>query len=678
MQSEIVIFLLITTSFALSLFLAWFTFSQRENKLSVPFSVFMLGTSLWCLFYIFELFSQDPASILLYNKLKQIGFQLVAVSWLVISMIATNRYKWYTARNISILSVVPTLSLIAIFTNDLHYLYWNDFNLVEQNTFLLARLSYGPVYWLNIAFTYLYFALGIIFFLQDLPKNTLYHRQSIVTLIIATTITWISHILNTINSPYLIPYDYVPLTSIITVVLIIIAIFKYDLFSLQAIISRNLFKNLPNPVLYLSREQQIVDYNKAFAEEFDQGNAEQIKSLNTKIRNWLQESLSQNYTEGTFTPEIEENPSHYKVIRKPITAFNEEGQLLSFTNITSTLNKLHVLEQSVNSLTSINQQYKHLTQWALRLNEWHSFNEMFDQFAKTVAPMLGFYHVGYYFLDNASRFAQLYRANTEGGKQLIKLGYKVSIEQTNLIGKAVLSRSIQSSSNDLINKEITETLPLSRYFVAIPIFKDQEVFGILELHSSNIELSKKIDVPLLDTIRQIFTSGIVYLQSDKQGEKTHTVKPSINLTTVLQQAKAYQYTPLEVIQVSPKEILPPQKPQIISDEHSYKLQLPLRMRNLTLGTIILSRSKNQAPWSEDDINVAEAALTQVSLALETALLVEDTKNRAELERRASEIISRFSSSINMESIMQNALSDIGKLPGVTEVSVHLAPPEVEG
>jgi GAF domain-containing protein len=102
------------------------------------------------------------------------------------------------------------------------------------------------------------------------------------------------------------------------------------------------------------------------------------------------------------------------------------------------------------------------------------------------------------------------------------------------------------------------------------------------------------------------------------------------------------------------------------------MRVPLVIRGHEIGALAFRPGGRQA-WSDADRDLAEKAATQVALALENNRLLEETRQRAFLEQRVSEISDRFSRSIDLDSLLQTAVRELAALPDVTDASVFVGP-----
>jgi hypothetical protein len=63
----------------------------------------------------------------------------------------------------------------------------------------------------------------------------------------------------------------------------------------------------------------------------------------------------------------------------------------------------------------------------------------------------------------------------------------------------------------------------------------------------------------------------------------------------------------------------------------------------------------------------------MALALENARLLEETRRRAEREQVLGQMTAQFTRSLDVDAVLRSAVRELGQLPKVAEVSVHVAP-----
>ena len=106
------------------------------------------------------------------------------------------------------------------------------------------------------------------------------------------------------------------------------------------------------------------------------------------------------------------------------------------------------------------------------------------------------------------------------------------------------------------------------------------------------------------------------------------------------------------------------------DNGGSNLTIPIRLRGKTIGIINLRTA--QQKLTSDDADIAESVTERLSLAIETALLIQTTQHRADVERITSDISSRINSSTRFETILQTAAQELSRALGGSDVLVQLS------
>ena len=105
-----------------------------------------------------------------------------------------------------------------------------------------------------------------------------------------------------------------------------------------------------------------------------------------------------------------------------------------------------------------------------------------------------------------------------------------------------------------------------------------------------------------------------------------------------------------------------------SDEGGIKTAIALRGQEI--GSIALSRKDNM-DWGKTDEELIREVAYQVGLAVDNLRLLEDAQQRAKQEQTIGELSTRFSQSLDIDSLLQTAARELGQIPDVSEVSVFI-------
>jgi PAS domain S-box-containing protein len=161
---------------------------EARNKVSV---LILLGSIIWLLMSALEVASNSLPTKLVFYKMHFVGVLIVPTAWLINTMQISGYERWIKRSNLVLLSAVPVITLLLIFTNESHGLMWSNITLNSVDSFFPLNANRGLGYWLLIvgySYVVLMFAF-VIFVRRVVASRSLYRRQA-VPLILAACTPW--------------------------------------------------------------------------------------------------------------------------------------------------------------------------------------------------------------------------------------------------------------------------------------------------------------------------------------------------------------------------------------------------------------------------------------------------------------------------------------------------------
>ncbi len=306
-----------------------------------------------------------------------------------------------------------------------------------------------------------------------------------------------------------------------------------------------------------------------------------------------------------------------------------------------------------------------------------------------ISKNFGFYHAGIFLIDEDNRFAVLQAANSKGGQRMLKRGHKLGVGQTGVVGRVAetgLPRIALDVGEDRYFFDNPD-LPETRSEMALPLRSQDKIIGVLDVQSKTSGAFSNEDVEVLqimaDQVAMAIENARLLDQSQKTVQELQTLY-GVHIEEAWQQrlggiTKAYHFDRVRVKKASNEQIstvIPPgnEHVQINIDDQGYQyLSIPITLRGHSLGNISLRRNPDETKWTVEDKELAEEVSTQIAVALENARLLEESQRRAAQEELLSQASARFSQSLDINTVLQMAVRELGQLAGVAEVSVQLTP-----
>jgi K+-sensing histidine kinase KdpD len=99
---------------------------------------------------------------------------------------------------------------------------------------------------------------------------------------------------------------------------------------------------------------------------------------------------------------------------------------------------------------------------------------------------------------------------------------------------------------------------------------------------------------------------------------------------------------------------------------------PLIVRGHPIGALEIWPKEGQL--EADKQEALQALAERISQAMESARLFEETQERIAREQALNQVITRFSHSLDIDTLLQTAAIEMGRMPGVAEVTITVGPP----
>ena len=113
--------------------LVYFAYRANHHRSTLAARLFIACAlvSVWTLLvYILELLSADPTSLLLWVRMRFIFSIFVPPLGLLFILAYLGMDEWVTWKNFLLLSILPVIRLIAVWTNDTYHLQWSSYRCV--------------------------------------------------------------------------------------------------------------------------------------------------------------------------------------------------------------------------------------------------------------------------------------------------------------------------------------------------------------------------------------------------------------------------------------------------------------------------------------------------------------------------------------------------------------------
>ncbi|MGC9521070.1 MAG: GAF domain-containing protein [Anaerolineae bacterium] len=319
--------------------------------------------------------------------------------------------------------------------------------------------------------------------------------------------------------------------------------------------------------------------------------------------------------------------------------------------------------------------------------------ELLRTAARLISERLGFYHVGIFLLDTQGEWAVLRAASSEGGQRMLARGHRLRIGAQGIVGY-VAERGIPRFAHDVGEDAVwfnNPDLPDTKSEIALPLIIGDCVIGVLDIQTQE---PAAFDDDDLGTFRVLADGIAVAIENARLLEQTRVTMDRLrryqdtDAVEVWRQALArrdmklaYAYelgetepspsgdVAIEEELDSVEQISSPDRvTRMETADGQHLILAPIHVAGQRLGLLRFQRSE---PWSDESVQLVEAVVDQLDLALENARLIEETRLRASQEAARSEIVSHVRALTSTDAILRSAAEELGRALRVERSRIQL-------
>jgi PAS domain S-box-containing protein len=202
-----------------------------------------------------------------------IGILTIPVAGLFFAIEYTGRGHWLKPRIIALLCVLPVVTLILVWTNDVHELVWRDIHLEATDGFLVKVSSYGAWFWFYLAYAYSLMLVGTSLVIGLLIGSRDIYRRQAAALLVFALVPCSGNLLYIFRLNPLEHLDLTPFAFIISGAALAWGLFRFRLADLLPVAYSRIIESLDDSIIVLDARDRILELNPAAKRLTDQSDA---------------------------------------------------------------------------------------------------------------------------------------------------------------------------------------------------------------------------------------------------------------------------------------------------------------------------------------------------------------------------------------------------------------------
>jgi len=263
MTQYLIFIALAPVGISISIGIVIFAWQRRTVPAARELAWCAVVSSGWLICNTLEVLDPTEAGTLLWAKITYVFIAFAPVAWLGFALAYTGRKQWLTPSRIWIIVTIPILTCIAVATNDINHLIWQNYTIShETDLTTLHVVTYGWWFWIHAVYSYFLALVGVVLIGRTYVRALALYRQQAkwavlgAALPMATNLLYISHVIPWIKK------DYSPLAWTLGCFAFAVAIFRYHLLDLMPLARQALVDHMAEGMLILDKTDHIVEINR--------------------------------------------------------------------------------------------------------------------------------------------------------------------------------------------------------------------------------------------------------------------------------------------------------------------------------------------------------------------------------------------------------------------------------
>jgi PAS domain S-box-containing protein len=270
----------------LSVALAVRAWRQRAVSGAVADSItyLMLAVTWWTVGYTLEIVSVDPSLKLVWYRAKFLGIVSIPVIWFAFSALYTGREKWADRRRLMLLSIVPAITTLLIWSNPIHHLMWESYQpeFIGEISVMFSETAIW--FWVHSFYSYGLIVIGTALLIRQFAGSPRLYRRQLTAVLIAAAVPSVASVITVFGSGVI---DLTPFAFAVTGLALFLGLLRYQLLDLVPVARDTVINGMSDGMIVLDKLERIVELNPAAQKVINQTAADLIGKPITQTLNLL-------------------------------------------------------------------------------------------------------------------------------------------------------------------------------------------------------------------------------------------------------------------------------------------------------------------------------------------------------------------------------------------------------
>ena len=230
---------------------------KRKKSVHITFAFVILCLMICCTGQLASLLFADDWNIepVYFDYFVYIGTCFLPVAFLLFGF-SFSRSRFKFKKKYLLLFIVPIISLLVIWTNDFHHLFYVVYNIYT------AQTTFGPYFYIHSIYSYGLLFIALYYLIRYTIKNSGFFSKQSILILIGSIIPIAINFAGVLGIPMTIYIT--PISFTISALFFALAIIKFKFLTITPIALQNIVDKISDGYIIIDDENIVTDFNKTF------------------------------------------------------------------------------------------------------------------------------------------------------------------------------------------------------------------------------------------------------------------------------------------------------------------------------------------------------------------------------------------------------------------------------
>ena len=225
--------------------------------------VLAASTFIWTFGFFNEAHSTTLENQLFFNDIGYIGSMSVSGAWFIFALHYSIDNRIITGWKIALFCIMPLVTIIMVWTNNLHHLMWYDEHLGTTGSFTITIKTYGIFFWISLAYNYMLLIGGTIILLRRLFTGTRLYTGQAISLLIAVLLPLLWNVIYIFDLLPLPRKDLTPVMFAASGIAISLGVVRFQLLKAVPFARKFIIEHMGDGIMVFNMRHRLLEANPA-------------------------------------------------------------------------------------------------------------------------------------------------------------------------------------------------------------------------------------------------------------------------------------------------------------------------------------------------------------------------------------------------------------------------------